>query len=137
MNNKISSLKEKLRVALTSTAKVISEDFTLRNNELENSNIVEIDDIKNPNDFIRMRAETDSEALKKRFSDEVIHKKNSPTNNASKSLYDIAEKIRYESLGGQMLKGIEKNFNENYNLMINLKKKDQLKTKEDIPVAET
>ena len=136
MNNKISSLKEKLRVALTSTAKVISEDFTLRNNELENSNIVEIDDIKNPNDFIRMRAETDSEALKKRFSDEVIHKKNSPTNNASKSLYDIAEKIRYESLGGQMLKGIEKNFNENYNLMINLKKKDQLKTKEDIPVAE-
>ena len=35
-----------------------------------------------------------------------------------------------------MLKGIEKNFNENYNLMINLKKRDQLKTKEDVPVAE-
>ena len=136
MNNKITSLKEKLRVALTSTAKVISEDFTFKNDKLENFNTVEIDDIKNPNDFIRMRAETDSVALKKRFSDEITHRKNSPTNNTSKSLYNIAEKIRYESLGGQMLKGIEKNFNENYNLMINLKKRDQLKTKEDVPVAE-
>ena len=136
MNNKITSLKEKLRVALTSTAKVISEDFTFKNDKLENFNTVEIDDIKNPNDFIRMRAETDSVALKKRFSDEITHRKNSPTNNTSKSLYNIAEKIRYESLGAQMLKGIEKNFNENYNLMINLKKRDQLKTKEDVPVAE-
>ena len=136
MNNKITSLKEKLRVALTSTAKVISEDFTFKNDKLENFNTVEIDDIKNPNDFIRMRAETDSVALKKRFSDEITHIKNSPTNNTSKSLYNIAEKIRYESLGAQMLKGIEKNFSENYNLMINLKKRDQLKTKEDVPVAE-
>ena len=65
MNNKITSLKEKLKVALTSTAKVISEDFTFKNDKLENSNAVEIGDIKNPNDFIRMRAETDSGALKK------------------------------------------------------------------------
>ena len=136
MNNKITSLKEKFRIALTSTAKVISEDFTLKNEKLKNSNTIEIEDIKNPNDFIRMRAETDSEALKKKFSDDLIHKKNLPSNNTSKLLYNIAEKIRYESLGGQMLKGIEKNFNKNYNLMINLKKKDQLKTKEDVPVAE-
>ena len=136
MNNKITSLKEKFRVALTSTAKVISEDFTLRNDKLENSDKIEIDDIKNPNDFIRMRAETDSEALKKRFSNKAIHRRNLPNSRASKLLYDIAEKIRYEALGGQMLKGIEKNFKENYNLMINLKKKDQLKTKDDVPVAE-
>ena len=136
MNDKITSLKEKFRVALTSTAKVISEDFTLKNDKLENSNTIEIDDIKNPNDFIRMRAETDSEALKKRFSNDEIHRKNLPANRSSKLLYNIAEKIRYESLGGQMLKGIEKNFNKNYNLMINLKKKDQLQSKSDVPVAE-
>ena len=35
-----------------------------------------------------------------------------------------------------MLKGIEKNFNENYTQIINRKRKDQLKTKEDVPVAE-
>ena len=136
MNNKITSLKEKFRVALTSTAKVISEDFTLKNNKFKNSNILEIDDIKNPNDFIKMRADTDSEALRKKFSNDLIHKKNLPSNSTSRLLYNIAEKIRCESLGGQMLKGIKKNFDKNYSLMINLKKKDQLKTREDVPVAE-
>ena len=33
--------------------------------------------------------------------------------------YNIAEKIRYEALGGKMLKGIEKNFQENYSHIIN------------------
>jgi cobaltochelatase CobT len=35
-----------------------------------------------------------------------------------------------------MLKGVEKNLKDNYIQMINLKRKDQLKTKEDVPVAE-
>ena len=35
-----------------------------------------------------------------------------------------------------MLKGIKKNLSENYNQMINLKRKDQLKSKEDVPVSE-
>ena len=35
-----------------------------------------------------------------------------------------------------MLKGIEKNLKENYQQIINLKRKDQLKTKDDVPVVE-
>ena len=35
-----------------------------------------------------------------------------------------------------MLKGIEKNFQENYQQIINRKRKDQLKTKEDVSVSE-
>ena len=35
-----------------------------------------------------------------------------------------------------MLRGIEKNLKDNYSQMISLKRKDQLKTKEDVPVAE-
>ena len=35
-----------------------------------------------------------------------------------------------------MLKGIEKNFQENYHQIINRKRKDQLKTKEDVSVSE-
>ena len=35
-----------------------------------------------------------------------------------------------------MLKGIEKNLKENYNQIINLKRKDQLKTKDDVPIVE-
>ena len=35
-----------------------------------------------------------------------------------------------------MLRGISANFNENYNNKINLKRKDQLKSKEDVNIAE-
>ena len=49
--------------------------------------------------------------------------KNLPSNSSSRSLYNIAEKIRYEALGGKMLKGIEKNFQQNYSHVINSKGK--------------
>ena len=141
MNSKETNLKEKFRLALTSTAKVISDDFTLidkssKNKKSKDLSTIEIDNLTNPSDFIRLRAETDSAALKKKFSNDTIYRKNLPTNTSSRSLYNIAEKIRYESLGGKMLKGIEKNFNENYAQIINHKKKNQLKTKEDVPLAE-
>ena len=35
-----------------------------------------------------------------------------------------------------MLIGIKKNLNDNYSQLINLKRKDQLKSKEDVPVFE-
>ena len=141
MSSKITSLKEKFKIALTSTAKVISDDFDLNkktheDKKIKEFNTIEIEDLTNPSDFIRLRAETDSAALKKKFSNEGIYKKNLPANTSSRSLYNIAEKIRYESLGGKMLKGIEKNFQENYSQIINRKRKDQLKTKEDVPVTE-
>ncbi len=139
MSNKGTNLKEKIRIALTSTAKVISDDFTLSKTTSENNKKIkplEIDILTDPRDFIKLRAETDCSALKKKFSNEEIYRKNLPTNTASRSLYNIAEKIRYEALGGQILKGIEKNFQENYLQMINLKRKDQLKTKEDVNVTE-
>ena len=141
MSLKDTNLKEKLRIALNSTAKVISDDFNLNKKKLEDNKTkdiisIEIDNLANPSDFIRLRAETDSSALKKKFSNDLIYKKNLPSNTSSRSLYSIAEKIRYEALGGQMLKGIEKNFHENYSQIINRKRKDHLKTKEDVPVAE-
>ena len=141
MSDKEATLKEKFKLALISTAKVISDDFELNNissnkKKQKDMDTIEIKDLNNPSDFIRLRAETDSSALRKKFSNDVIYRKNLPSNNSSKSLYDIAEKIRYEALGGKMLKGIKKNFNENYTQIINSKKKDQLKTKEDVPVAE-
>ena len=141
MSSKETNLKEKFKIALNSTAKVISDDFNIKTKYSEDKKTkdfisIEIDDITNPSDFIRLRAETDSGALKKKFSDDLIYTKNLPNNTSSRSLYNIAEKIRYEVLGGKMLKGIEKNFNKNYSQIINRKRKDQLKTKEDVPVAE-
>jgi len=139
MSSKVNSLIEKFKIALTSTAKVISDDLelskTYEKDSKKNDNI-EINNLTKPSDFIKLRAETDSAALKKKFSNNNIYKKNLPSNPSSRSLYNIAEKIRYESLGGKMLKGIEKNFYENYKQILNQKKKDQLNSKEDVSVTE-
>ncbi len=134
--NKEASLKEKLKQALNSTFKVISDDFDTNKKKDKNSNFFELDNLNTRNDFIKARAETDSSALKKKFSDDIIYKKNLPLNSSCKSLYSIAEKIRYESLGCQMLKGIDKNLKDNYNKIISLKKKDQLVNKEDVSINE-
>ena len=80
MSDKIASLKEKFRLALTSTAKVISDDFDLINKSSENDqkkdlNLIEIDNLTKPSDFIKLRAETDSSALKRKFSNEAVYKK--------------------------------------------------------------
>ena len=140
-SNTNANLKEKLKQALTSTVRVISNDLSINNKSKENEsskefNFFELDNLNSKIDFIRARAESDCIALKKKFSNEKIYKKNLPNNSSCKSLYSIAEKIRYEALGGRMLKGIKKNFKENYNQMISLKRKDQLKSKEDVSVTE-
>ena len=140
-NNKSEILKEKLRQALTSTARVISDDLSLKDDLGQNKSSKKFDffnleNLNTKNDFIKARAEFDSSALKKKFSNNEIYKKNLPNNSSYNSLYSIAEKIRYEVLGSKMLKGIEKNLKENYNQLISLKRKDQLKTKEDVPVIE-
>ena len=95
MSDKITRLKEKFRLALTSTAKVISDDFELINKTSEEKknkdlNSIEINDLTNPSDFIKLRAETDSSALKKKFSNDQIYRKNLPLNNSSRSLYNLS-----------------------------------------------
>ena len=142
MNNKEDNFKEKFRQALISTAKVISDDYKpeVKNNNKnlssKNANFFEIDNLSNKTDFIRLRAEADSAALEKKFSNKKIYNKNLPSNISCRSLYKVAEKIRYEVLGGKMLKGIEKNLSENYYHKISLKRKDQLQSKDDVPVSE-
>ena len=138
--NKEDNFKEKFKQALISTVKVISDDYKpnidKKNASSKNLNFFELDNLSSRHDFIRLRAEADSEALKKKFSNKEIYQKNLPSNSSYRSLYDISEKIRYELLGSKMLKGVSKNFNENYNNKLSLKRKDQLKTKDDVNVVE-
>ena len=141
MSNKETNLKEKLKQALNSTIKVISDDFEYFNQNENNKNSKEsdtfqLDNLNSKNDFIQARAESDSSALKKKFSDEKIFKQHLPSKTSCRSLYTIAEKIRYESLGRKMMKGIKKNMDENYHQMINSKKMNtQIKSKDDVPIA--
>jgi len=142
MSNKDDTFKEQFKQALMSTAKVISEDYKLDVKKIDKDlsskkiDFFDVANLSNKNDFIRLRAEADSGALKKKFSNKQIFNKNLPNNPSCKSLYNIAEKIRYEVLGGKMLKGVGKNLSENYNQKITSFHKGQLKNKEDVPLTE-
>ena len=142
MSNKEDNFKEQFKQALISTAKVISEDYKLDIKKIDKDlkskkiNFFDVTNLSNKSDFIRLRAETDSGALKKKFSNRETFNKNLPKNPSCKSLYNIAEKIRYEILGGKILKGVRKNLSQNYNQKIASIRKDQLKSKEDVPVTE-
>ncbi len=142
MSNKENNIKEQFKQVLISTARVISDDYKIdikkidKNSNLKKKNFFDITNLSSKSDFIRLRAETDSVALSKKFSNKYIYNKNLPKNPACKSLYEIAEKIRYEVLGGRMLRGIGKNLKENYNQKLISKRKDNIKNKEDVPIAD-
>ena len=97
-------IKEKFKQALISTVKAISEDFNdnqnleQKNNSSKNYNFFELDNLNNKYDFLKFRAETDSEALKRKFSNKKIYLKNLPNKPTLKTLYNISERIRYEKL---------------------------------------
>ena len=94
MNSKENNFKEQFKQALISTAKVISEDYKLDVKQLDKNlsnkktDFFGTNNLSNKNDFVRLRAETDSGALKKKFSNKEIFNKNLP-NNPSCNLYII------------------------------------------------
>ena len=142
MSNKENNLKEQFKKALISTSKVISEDYKLDIKKLDKNlgskkiDFFDVTNLSNRDDFIRLRAEADSGALKKKFSDKEIFNKNLPNNHSCKPLYNIAEKIRYEILGSKMLLGVGKNLSENYKKKISINRNNQFKKKEDVPLTE-
>jgi len=140
--NKEDNFKEKFKQALISTIKVLSDDYKIKKEEKndnfhsKNYNFFELDSLNSKEDYVKLRAETDSEALKRKFSNNYIYQKNLPNNSSCKLLYSIAEKIRYEMLGTKMLNGISKNLKDNYSHKLLLKKNNQLKSKDDVKIEE-
>ncbi|MFL2894331.1 MAG: cobaltochelatase CobT-related protein [Candidatus Pelagibacter sp.] len=138
--SKENNLKEQFKQAILSTAKVISDDYKInidkKNKSSKNMDFFQLDNLNTRLDFIKYRSEIDSKALRKKFSNDEIYKLNSPKNLSCKSLYELSEKIRCEILGSIMLKGVKSNFIENYNNKLFFKRKDQLKTKEDVNISE-
>jgi len=140
-NRNDTNIKNKLKQALISTVKVISEDFK-EHIEIKDEkatkkfDFIDLDNLVTKKDFLKARATSDSIALKRKFSNENIYKKNLPSNPSCKSLYLIAERIRYECLGAKMLKGIKKNLEDNYNQIISSKKTEKPKFKDDVNISE-
>ena len=82
MSNKESNFKEQFKQALLSTARVISEDYKIDIKKIDKDlnskkiNFLDVTYLSNKNDFIRLRAESDSGALKNNFSNKEIFKRN-------------------------------------------------------------
>ena len=120
---KSDDLKEKFKIALNSTLKVISEKpiidtETNKTKNINNLEFLNFDNLNTFEDYTKLRAQTDTEALKSRFSDREIYLKNNPKNSSCEKLYELSEKIRYEILGSHLLKGISKNFKEFFGLFL-------------------
>jgi len=136
-------LKERFKSAISSAVKAISENFDLEikfgNNitSKKNSlNLPEIATLKKLQDFTNLRAFADSEALKIKYTDKKIYLKNEPKGAMSKTLYAIAEKIRYEKIGSEKLKGIKNNITQCYENKFKDKKIEEIKTESDVPINE-
>ena len=136
-------LKERFKSAVSSVVKVISENSNLEikfdNNAFskENSlNLPEIANLKNLQDFTNLRALADSEALKIKYTDKKIYNENEPSGALAKSLYAIAEKIRYERIGSNKLKGVKNNITQCYENKFKNKKIEEIRTEGDVPITE-
>ena len=137
MSKKEEIYKEKIKQALNSTFKVISESLVDNSNnkkslDLQNDRFFP-DSLKVKEEYIKLRSDLDSKALKIRFSNKSIYNKNYPKNNSSGKLYEISEKIRYELLGSKMLMGIKKNLENSY---LNRIKQNNLGIKDEINISE-
>ena len=91
--------------------------INLSNNETPrlNENHLVIPIISNElsdNDINIIRGISDSTALKLKYHNKDIHLKYLPSNETESIIYNVAETIRYESLGINNLKGIEKNIHK-------------------------
>ena len=136
-------LKEKFKAAVSSTVKVISEQLDLEvkfgnsiNKKKDSLNLPEVINLRNLQDFTNLRAFADSEALKIKYMDKKIYHENEPSGAVARTLYAIAEKIRYEKVGSDKLKGVKNNIVRCYENKFKNKKIEEVKTEADVPISE-
>tara|TARA_B100000959_G_scaffold284917_1_gene357903 strand:- start:1126 stop:2940 length:1815 start_codon:yes stop_codon:yes gene_type:complete len=136
-------IKERFKLAIASAVKAISENYELDikfNNNQEAGkntlNLPEISEFKDLHDFTKLRALADSEALKIKYTSKKIYTENEPKGKMAKSLYAIAEKIRYEKIGADRLKGIRNNLVQYHENKYKNKKIQEIKTESDVNITE-
>ncbi|MDC6465256.1 cobalamin biosynthesis protein CobT [Pelagibacteraceae bacterium] len=136
-------IKERFKSAVSSAVKAISENYELEikfgsgaTSNKNSLNLPEIINLKNLQDFTNLRAFADSEALKIKYTNEKVYIENQPEGLVARNLYAIAEKIRYEKIGSDKLKGVKNNITQCYENKFKDKKIEEIKTEADVPITE-
>ena len=128
-------IKERFKSAVSSAVKAISGNYEIEikfgnsaSSNKKSLNLPEIIKLKNLEDFTNLRAFADSEALKIKYTNEKVFIENQPEGLMARNLYAIAEKIRYEKIGSNKLKGIKNNITQCYENKFKDKKIEEIKT---------
>ena len=128
-------LKSKIKQVITGAYNAISLNLqdkkSKENLKPEEVKFINFDDYNFITDLKKIRAESDSEALKKRYSSQEILKRNEPDNNISRRLFGISERIRCEIIGVEKFLGIKKNLSENYKQKAKEQKKTENNNKDE------
>jgi cobaltochelatase CobT len=106
---------EKYKSAIHSTAKAIARSsINEKKDKFEKINRPKIVSTENIEEILEARVLADSEALKIKYSDEKLINEYQPSGSVAKTLYNVAEKIRYEKIGSDQFKGVKNNLNTFY-----------------------
>ena len=138
--NRENEAKQKFKLAISSTVKAVSGEKKLEikfggQPSLE-KNSLSLPEIINLKNYTNIRAFADSESLKIKYTDRKTYLKNQPKGDIPKALYAIAEKIRYEKIGSDELKGIKKNIIKCYEDKFKDKKIEEIKTEADVSITD-
>ncbi len=113
---------EDFKRALISTIKSISQqkdcEIKFGNPDKitdKNVSLPEIKGLESLGEIVNVRAMADSEALRLKYSNQEIFELHKPSGKIAEKLYKIAEKIRYEKIGSDEFKGVEKNISTAFN----------------------
>ena len=132
--------KEKVKQALICSFNAISGNLkSSKSKNRENDNdfsFADLKDIFSKKDFEDLRAKSDSEALRFKFSNNEVFNTHAPKNVSAKSLYEISERIRYELIGCEILKGVKKNIHQYYYGKILESSKKNLSSKKEIQLRD-
>ena len=106
---------EKYKSAIHATAKAIARNsISEKREKFDKISKPKIISVENNEEILEARVLSDSEALKIKYSDDNILNKNQPSGTISRTIYNIAEKIRYEKIGSDQYTGIKNNINKFY-----------------------
>ena len=106
---------EKYKSAIHSTAKAIARTTIKEKKEkFDKISRPKIVSSENLEEILEARVLADSEALKIKYSDEQLITEYQPSGTIAKTLYNVAEKIRYEKIGSDQFKGVKNNLNKFY-----------------------
>lgn len=87
-------------------------------------------------DIHRIRGQSDSLALRKRYHDDALHSKLVPTGGDAKAIFDAIEQARIESLGANRMKGVADNLFRQLDTHCKEAGFDRVYDKADAPLSE-